>query len=77
MYKVVEAIIIIGLHAGIFVAIGYSVEWTIRAIIIFSALSYVIKEISAIMQNRALKKAERVIMQHEAMKIYKTEGTVN
>ena len=72
MYKVIEVIIVIGLHTGIFIATGYSVEWTIRALVIFSALTYVIKEISAIMQKRALKKAEKIVMKHEAMKRYKS-----
>lgn len=72
MYKVVEYVWVIIAHTAMILVAWYNVRIAVIVVIALSALVYGVKEISAIMQKRALKKAERVIMQHEAMKRYKS-----
>lgn len=72
MYKVIEYTWVVVAHTAMILVAWYNVKLAVIVVILLSALVYGVKEISAIIQKRTLKKAERVIMQHEAMKRYKS-----
>lgn len=72
MYKVIEYAWVVVAHAAMILVAWYNVRIAVIVVILLSALVYGVKEISAIFKKKALKKAERIVMQHEAMKRYKS-----
>ena len=74
MYKAIEIIWVAIFHIGLAFLAWYNVKIAVICVIAFSAIVYMSKEITAIFQKRALKKAEKIVMQHEAMKRYKAEA---
>ena len=72
MYKAIEIVWVAIFHIGLAFLAWYNVKIAVICVIAFSAIIYMTKEISAILKKRALKKAEKIVMKHEAMKRYKS-----